>query len=121
LFLPQFSQWHRRWVFVAAIILVTSALSAMSPGRPYLHYLQLIIFPIGLFAGIVAGAIFSNGAVGSSRFAQVAVVIAFLVCGLAPQLWWRVREPQPFIGVFTVTHGALIQSELSGEILRHAR
>ncbi len=120
-FLWRFTRWHRCWVFVAAAILLTAALSAMSPGRPYLHYLQLIIFPVGLFGGIVAGGLFSDGAVRPFRFAQVAVVTAFLVCGLAPQIWWRVREPQPFIGIFSVTHGALVQSEVSREILEHAR
>jgi hypothetical protein len=120
-FLWRFTRWHRRWVFVAAAILLTAAFSAMSPGRPYLHYLQLIIFPLGLFSGVVAGALFSSGAARPSRFAQVGVVTAFLVCGLAPQIWWRAREPQPFIGIFSVAHGALVQSQVSREILEHAR
>jgi hypothetical protein len=44
----------------------------------------------------------------------------FLLCGLGPQIWWRIGEPQPFVGFFTANHGALVQSEVSREILHHA-
>ncbi|HZR78025.1 MAG TPA: hypothetical protein VFA58_02400 [Chthoniobacterales bacterium] len=123
IFLLRFTSWHRRWAVLTAIILITSAFAAMAPGRLYLHYLQLIIFPAGLFGGIVAGALFSTteSASSSYRFLRAAVPVVFVICGLAPQLWWRVGEPQPFLGRYTITKGALVRSAVSNEILEHAR
>lgn len=125
-FLSRFTRWHRRCALVSAALLVIAAIAAMAPGRPYLHYLQLMIFPAGLFAGLIAGAFLSdvvnNGLIarGRSNLSQVVVVSFFLVCGLVLQIWWRVFEAQPFLGIFTATHGLLAQSQVSREILQHA-
>src|SRR5262249_53831417 len=57
----------------------------------------------------------------SLRTTRALVIGAFLVCGLIPQLWWRITEEPRFIGRFTETRGALIQSEVSEEIVRYAK
>jgi hypothetical protein len=121
-----FTKWHRRCVIFAAVATIAASCAAMAPGRPYLHYLQLIIFPVGLFGGLVAGALLQDItpekiAGVSLRTVRVVVLSAFLICGLIPQLWWRVNEPPRFIGRFTATRGALAQSEVSKEILRHGK
>ena len=126
LLFPCFTKWHRRCATFAAAVLFFAILAAMAPGRAFIHYLQLVIFPAGLFGGLIAGAVLQNVAreglsIGVPfRVVRVVIIVAFLSCGLAPQIWWRAREPQPFIGQFTVTQGALVQSEVSREILRHA-
>ncbi len=125
-FLPWFTAWHRRCAAFAVAALLIAILAAMAPGRAFIHYLQLSIFPAGLFGGLIAGALLEDipgkGFVAglSLRGVQIVVMIAFLVCGLVPQIAWRAREPQPFLGQFTETHGALVRSEASQEILRHA-
>jgi len=124
LLLPRFTPWQRRCAVVAAALLVAAALAAIAPGRPYLHYLQLIIFPTGLLGGLVAGAVLSDRGGSSmqrwSHLRRAVIVVAFLSCGLGPQIWWRICEPQPFIGRFTATRGDLVRSEVSQEILQHA-
>jgi hypothetical protein len=108
------------------LFLLLAIFAAMAPGRPYLHYLQLIIFPTGLFGGVIAGAVLQDVICANitrpvlARTVRSAVLAAFLICALLPQVWWRAKEPQPFIGRFTATHGTLAQSEVSREILRHA-
>jgi hypothetical protein len=122
-----FTRWHRRCAAFAATILLLSIFAAMTPGRPYLHYLQLLIFPAGLFGGVIAGAIVRDvvradiGPPVVARGLRSAVLAAFLICALLPQIWWRAREPQPFLGRFTTTRGAIVQSGVSREILQHAR
>src|SRR6266480_1495969 len=126
LFLPCFTQWHRRCAAFAAAVLLVAILAALAPGRAFIHYLQIIIFPAGLFGGLVTGATLervpSDGAIVGIpvRVVRIIVIIAFITCGLLPQIWWRAHEPQPFVGQFTATQGALAQSEVSREILRHA-
>lgn len=125
-FVPWFSAWHRRCVAVAAAVLLIAILAAMAPGRMFIHYLQLTIFPAGLFGGLIAGALGRD--ISRRRFAagnlargiRIVAIAAFLACGVGPQIGWRAREPQPFLGRFTATHGALIRTEASQEILRHA-
>ena len=125
LLIPWFTAWHRRCIGLGAVIVLVAILAAMAPGRTFIHYLQLAIFPAGLFGGLVAGALFYD--LPHERFAvsgvttRVVVIIAFVFCCLAPQLFWRIREPQPFLGRFSKTNGALIQSEASQEILLHTR
>ena len=126
LLFPFFAKWHRRWVIFAAVATIVACCAAMAPGRPYMHYLQLIIFPVGLFGGLVAGAVVED--FRSERFgmvflraARAIVVIAFLICGLVPQFWWRVTETPRLVGRFIETQGALAQSEVSKEILRHGK
>jgi hypothetical protein len=120
-----FTKWHRRCVGLAAAASVAAICAALAPGRLYLHYLQLIIFPVGLFAGLVAGSVLQDvtrkSFAGISLGGMRAIILGlFLVCGLAPQIWWRALEPHRFIGRFSATHGALVRSEVSNEILRHA-
>jgi hypothetical protein len=125
-FIAHFARWPRRCVVTAAALLAAAAVAAMARGRPYLHYLQLTIFPAGLLGGAVAGALLSNPAHAASlsapsiRLKRAIILCAFLICGLGPQIWWRVREPQPFLGFLTATSGDLVRSEVSREILRHA-
>jgi hypothetical protein len=126
LLFPWFTRWHRRCAMLSAAMLFFAALAAMAPGRAFIHYLQLAIFPAGLFGGLIAGAVLQNvpreGFITgvSVRVLRAVVIVAFLSCALGPQIWWRVHEPQPFIGQFTATQGALAQSEVSREILRRA-
>lgn len=121
-----FSSWHRRWAVFATVVLLLAIFAAMAPGRPYLHYLQLLIFPTGLFGGVIAGAVLQDVICANitrpvlARTVRRTVLAAFLICALLPQVWWRTKEPQPFIGRFTATRGTLAQSEVSREILRHA-
>ena len=124
LLFPWFSGWHRRCAILSAAVLLVAVLAAMAPGRAFIHYLQLAIFPAGLFGGLIAGAALNIRREGFISGIPVpvfrgVVIVAFLSCGLAPQIWWRAREPNPFIGRFTATQGALAQSEVSREILRH--
>ena len=126
LLLPLFSRWHRRWVALAAVATVAGICAALAPGRPYLHYLQLIIFPVGLFGGLIGGALVQDLATrvlagASQRPMRIALVSVFLFCGLGPQFWWRATEPPRFIGRFTLTRGALARSEVSKEILRYGK
>lgn len=123
---PKWTKWHRSIVVFAAIALIVASCAAMAPGRPYLHYLQLILFPAGLFGGLVAGAVLrdcpAEKPLGSASRAREGVVIGlFLACALIPQLSWRITEEPRFIGRFTQTRGALAQSEVSAEILRHGK
>lgn len=126
LFAWWFTRWHRRWAAFAILMLLAAAFAAIARGRPYLHYLQLIIFPTAFFAGVIVGALLQAVdrrafiTAVPRRLMRSVVLVAFLSCGLVPQIWWRVREPQPFIGQFAATHGELAQSEVSREILRHA-
>ena len=126
LLLPFFTQWHRRCAAFAAAVLFVAILAALAPGRAFIHYLQIIIFPAGLFGGLITGAMLervpSEGAIVGIpvRVVRIIVIIAFITCVLLPQIWWRAHEPQPFVGQFTATQGALAQSEVSREILRHA-
>src|SRR5438045_4079865 len=126
LLFPWFTKWHRRSVLFAAVATVVACCAAMAPGRPYMHYLQLIMFPVGLFGGLVAGAAWqdfeSDGfGAGILRTGRGLVLGMFLICGFAPQLWWRATEPPRFLGRFTETQGAIAQSEVSREILRHGK
>jgi len=126
LIFPWLTRWYRRWVAFAAVLLLVAICAAMAPGRPYMHYLQLIIFPAGLFGGLITGAImddfgrekFSTGL--PTRLVTTVILGGFLISGLAPQMWWRAREPQPFIGQYTATRGVLARSPVSAEILQHA-
>jgi hypothetical protein len=125
LLFPWFSGWHRRCAILSAAVLLVAVLAAMAPGRTFIHYLQLAIFPAGLFGGLIAGAALNTRREGFISAIPIpvlrgVVIVAFLSCGLVPQIWWRAREPNPFIGRFTATQGALAQSEVSREILRHA-
>jgi hypothetical protein len=121
-----FTNWHRRCTALATAVLLLAIFAAMTPGRPYMHYLQLVVFPTGLFGGVIAGAVLrdvictNNTRPALARVLRSAVLAAFLICALLPQIWWRAHEPQPFVGQFTATQGALAQSEVSREILRHA-
>lgn len=121
-----FTSWHRRCAAFATAVLLLAVFAAMAPGRPYMHYLQLLVFPTGLFGGVIAGAVLrnvicpNNNRPAVARVLRSAFLAAFLICALLPQVWWRAHEPQPFVGQFTATQGALAQSEVSREILRHA-
>lgn len=124
--LPWLTKWHRRYAAFAFVLLLVAICAAMTPGRPYMHYLQLTIFPAGLFGGLISGAILhdlgvNNFIVGvSARAVRVIILGAFLICGLVPQIWWRSQAPQPFIGQYTATRGVLARSPVSAEILQHA-
>ena len=126
LFVRRFSRSNRRFAIASLAILLSTVFAAMARGRPYLHYLQLLILPVGLMSGLVAGALLAGadqtGSAGRRCLDPMRAVIAcvFLLCGLGPQVWWRIGEPQPFVGFFTANHGALVQSEVSREILHHA-
>ena len=126
LFVRRFSRSNRRFAIASLAILLSSVFAAMARGRPYLHYLQLLILPVGLMSGLVAGALLTGadqtGSAARRCLDPTRVVLAcvFLLCGLGPQIRWRIGEPQPFVGQFTATRGALAQSEVSREILRHA-
>src|SRR5256885_6865729 len=55
LFFPWFTRWHRRCSALSAAVVFVAVLAAMAPGRTFIHYLQLVIFPAGLFGGLIAG------------------------------------------------------------------
>ena len=125
LLFPFFAKWRRRWIIFAAVATIAACWAATAPGRPYMHYLQLIIFPAGLFGGLTTGAAIKD--FRSERFSMVflrsaraIVLVAFLTCGVLPQFWWRVNAPPPLLGRFIETQGALAQCEISREILHHA-
>jgi hypothetical protein len=131
-----FTPWHRRCACFAGAVLAAAVFAAMVRGRSYVHYLQLLIFPAGLFGGVVVGALSAavadRGPASSHEAARErgsgttwglvnsAVVALFVGCGLVPQTWWRAHEPQPFLGRFTATRGALAHWPVSTEILRYA-
>jgi hypothetical protein len=124
---PFLSRTQRRCTVFALGLAASSACAAMAPGRMFQHYLQFIFFPAGLLAGIAGGSILdaargmSVSRPGSGRLAQGAVIGAFLVFGLAPQVAWRARVAQPSLGRFIGTRGALERTAVAGEVLRHAR
>ena len=124
LLFPFFAKWRQSWIIFSAVATIVACAAAMAPGRPYLHYLQLIIFPVGLFGGLVAGAVVQDVEFRSLsplllRAVRVFGVSGFLICGVIPQVWWRAMESPKLVGRFTETQGALAQSEVSREILRH--
>jgi len=125
--LPWFARWHRRCAVFALGLVLASVYAVLAPGRSFMHYLQLTLFPVGLLVGVLAGgalAAFTE----SSPFARLAPsrvralwLALFLGCGLVPQIVWRAREPQPFLGRFAATHGQLAPSAVSREIRQHAQ
>jgi hypothetical protein len=125
LIFPWLTRWHRRVAGFAIVLVLAAIWAAMAPGRPYMHYLQLVIFPAGLFGGLITGAILHDFSSKTfprvpTRVVPALVLGAFLSCAVAPQIWWRAREAQPFIGQYTATRGALARSPVSAEILQHA-
>ena len=125
--LPVFERWQRRCALFALGLTLAAACAAMAPGRMHMHYLQLLIFPAGLLAGIVAGAgmdALTGRPASLPRVVRVVVpaaILVFLVVGLAPQVAWRAASGQPALGRFTRTRGQLEVSPVAREILRHAR
>jgi hypothetical protein len=107
-------------------VLIAAVFAVVVRGRSYAHYFQLLVFPVGLFGGVVAGALlgdlrgdwFKNAI--SLRLMRPMVLAIFLCCGIVPQIWWRAHEPQPFLGRFTATRGVLARWPVSNELLRHA-
>jgi len=103
-----------------------SAYAAMAPGRMFPHYLQLILFPVGLLFGIAVGAAAESVQRLTARgpafqaFAQAGILGASLALGLGPQVLWRARETQPSLGRFAATGGRLERTAVAREILRHA-
>ncbi len=122
---PRFEPWHRRCTLFAGGLLLAAVYAVMAPGRMFMHYVQLIMFPAALFGGIVAGA--AERAMNRDRTpaplslspGHVAILL-FLGCGLVPQIVWRAGQSYPHMNQFTATRGALIQSPAAREILRHA-
>jgi hypothetical protein len=126
LLLPWFERWHRRCVLVAWGLLLVALYAVMAPGRMFMHYLQLVLYPAGLLGGLVAGGALAAldrlppGRV-APRLTRVGLLAVCLACGLAPQIWWRAHESQPVPGHFARTGGRRVHSEVGREIRRHAR
>jgi hypothetical protein len=99
----------------------------MAPGRPYQHYLQVMIFPAGLAAGMLAGAVAEAvlARPGSSprarRVCRASIIAAVLAGGLAPQIRWRIHEYQANLGSFAAQRGVLQRGAVAKEILKHAK
>lgn len=122
----RFDSWHRRCTTLAAALLLAAAYATMAPGRMFMHYLQLLLFPTALLAGLAAGSLLDVARGGRRvtgwllRITQPIVLATFLSCGLAAQVFWRAQSEQPFLGRFVATRGELIQSVVAQEILRYA-
>jgi hypothetical protein len=120
-------RWHRRWAVFAVGLVLASIYAAMAPGRPFPHYLQVMIFPAGLAAGLLAGAVIeaalrrSASSPPARRACQALILAAVLALGLAPQIHWRIHENQADMGSFAANHGMLQRGEVAREVLKHAR
>ena len=125
-FAPRFTSGQRRIVLFSAGLLLVAAYATMAPGRMFAHYVQFLTFPAALFGGLAVGALVTRAAdnrmgPGRARGIATIVMLAFIAGGLLPQLRWRVHDAQPYLGRYTATHGALAQSEVAKEILRHTQ
>lgn len=124
---PWISRWHRRWAVFAVGLTLASLVAAMAPGRPFQHYLQVMIFPVGLTAGLLAGAVYEAAlrspasSPRARRARRASVIAAVLAGGLAPQIHWRIHETQADMGRFAAQRGALQRGAVAMEILRHAK
>ena len=88
LFVRRFSRSNHRFSIASLAILLSSVFAAMARGRPYLHYLQLLILPVGLMSGLVAGALITGANQTNSigrrwlNPARAGIACVFLLCWL---------------------------------------
>ena len=122
----RFDAWYRWATLFTAGLLLSAWYATMAPGRMFMHYVQLLMFPAGLFGGMMGSALLQ----AETRFTSDTsrrmgcgawLMVVVLAAGLAPQILWRAQTDFPLRNYYSVTHGALAQSEVAREILRHAR
>lgn len=110
---------HRLFLAAAGLLFALSALSVFIPGRPFLHYFQLLSIPATLLLGAVLGPWLANTTPATARRRQgMAIFCAVLI--LAPMLVQRAAAPSELLGM----HVSLYQyrrSTLSQRILPHVR
>ncbi len=82
----------RRILGVAATLLAVGVWVVITPSRPSMHHLLLVTLPLIWFAGAAL-----NLSLGATRAALPA--LAFLVCCALPQVVWRVRVGDVFVGI----------------------
>lgn len=79
----------RRLGAVAALLLVAGFVCALGPLRPTAHHLHFLMLPLVWASGTALALALQPGA----RTPPSAPIVAlFLLCTLAPQLAWRVRQ-----------------------------
>lgn len=86
----------RRFQLAAALFLAAAIFCVLAPGRPYNHYLNLLMLPLSLVVGsTLASLVQPVSALPASRRLLLAGV--FLVCCVAPQMALRAsNRPDPF-------------------------
>jgi hypothetical protein len=81
---------------VVGLLLVTVG-CILAPGRPYQHYLNLLIVPLTLLTGVALGLALQARRGDGSTIRPAWPLGLFLLCGLLPQLVLRFsHRPDPF-------------------------
>lgn len=108
---------------LAAVVAAAALYAAVAPGRVFHHYLLFTVIPwAGLGGAMLAAAVgelpLSTGG-GFSRSRAWVIAAAFLILGLGPQVWAKIRRPNPFLGDLRAYPHRI--SAVSAEVLRYAR
>jgi hypothetical protein len=111
-----FSPQTRHLVLLSGTFALASFLAVIFPGRRFMHYLLLLVGPMGLLAGSLFAAVWVSLRRTSFRFGWL---ILFLAIGVAPQIWSRTRLPHPHVGQLADSQAGA-KSEVARNILRYA-
>ncbi len=86
----------RRLTLLAGGLFITGLFVVIAPGRLFPHYLQILILPASLLLGLLYGTLITG-----DRFRRKVLMIAlFLLIGVGPQIWYRIRNENPFLGKY---------------------
>ena len=110
-----------RFAGFAFVLLFSSLVAALAPGRQFFHYLLFIVPPIGLMAGSIWQAAWTTASqLPRARTVRIFLLVLWGGAVLYPQISARVSLPHRYVGSLT-TYEPLATEPVAAEILRHSR
>jgi len=118
--------WVRRLSLFSFGQLLVSLYAMLAPGRDFPHYLQFIIFPLVLCAGIFFEMGWARLEHGDKSFhagfwSRSAYGAFFLGLCVVPQVLWKLKATRNYVGSYTNGSGELSISEPAREVLRYSK
>lgn len=110
-----------RFAGFALVLLLSSLVAALAPGRQFFHYLLFIVPPIGLMAGSIWQAAWTSvSQVPRARTVRIFLFVLWGGAALYPQISARVSLPHRYVGSLT-TYEPFAIEPVAAEILRHSQ
>jgi hypothetical protein len=121
---PALPQERRRVLAFTGALFCIAFVAVIAPGRSSQHYLQLLWVPVTLHAGMLIGAL--AGAAGDParrawRWRPVLLWVSWLGLGVAPQIYYRTHDWNPYLQSFCEERGRMPANPVADLVRAWAR